>query len=686
MNPYRIAVDIGGTFVDALQFDRRTHTIVLEKAEATPGDPSLGVMAALSKLGTDLREADVFVHGTTLGLNAILERKGAVTGIISNDGFRDVFEIGRADVPPVHMYDFRYEKPPALVKRRHTAWVRGRIDARGEVLDPLDERGLIEAARTLVYTHGVRSLAVCFLHSYKNPEHERRAAAVLQDAFPDVAISISSDVTQEYREYERTSTTVLDAYIRPILETYIGQLETELRGKAFDGHFLIMRSSGGAMTARMAKVSPIFTVLSGPAGGVVGAACLAQTLGKSRLISVDFGGTSLDACLIERGMPDVIHEAALGHHPALIPIFDIRCIGAGGGSIGWVEEGLLKVGPRSAGAVPGPVAYGKGGTEPTTTDAALALGYLDPAGFLGGEMRLDAEAARRSIEQTIARPLGGTLVSTSAGMFDVVMARTVGAIREITVERGHDPREFSLLAFGGAGPLFAPLLAREMAIPETIVPHAPAAFSAWGMLMSDLAADFSRTEIGLLDETEPGALDHSFRELEIRASDVIRQQGVEQTGLVLQRALELRYLGQEHALEVSIDGTLESAAIRRSFESLHAARYGHTTSDPVQIVTLRVRGIGLVDKPALQPVAVGDGNSERALIGTRPAFCFARRQLTAFAVYRRDRLCPGDRLGGPAIVGESTSTTVLHSDQELSVDGYGHLVIRQLAAACARGE
>ena len=678
MKPYRIAVDIGGTFVDALEFNQRTQTIRLEKAPTTPDGPARGVLDALAKLGTPLEDAEIFVHGTTLGLNAIIERKGAATGILTNLGFRDIFEIGRGDVPPAHMYDFRYEKPASLVKRRHRLGVPGRIDARGHVVEALDEEALVDTARTLVEQFGIRSLAVCFLHSYKNPAHERRAAEVLRREFPGVAVSISSDVVREYREYERTSTTVLDAYIRPIFEAYVNQLDRDMREQRFDGSFLIMRSSGGAMTAETAKVCPIFTVLSGPAGGVVGAGHLARVLGKTHLVSVDFGGTSLDACLIQDGVPTVVHEASLAHYPVLVPIFDIRCIGAGGGSIGWLEEGLLRVGPRSAGAVPGPIAYGKGGVEPTITDAALVLGYLDPSAFLRGEMTIDAAAAQRGIEQTIANPLGIDARRAAAGMFDVVMARTVGAIREITVERGHDPRDFSLLAFGGAGPLFAPLLAREMGIRETIVPHAPAAFSAWGMLMSDLATDTSRTHIALLDEMDMTDLDLAFGELEQEVSEALARQGIGPGELRVERAVDLRYLGQEHALEVVVERGLSATDIRRRFDTLHKVRYGHSTDDALQTVTLRVHGVGLGRKPTVRTVAPGDGDASRAQVGNREAFCFANRRFTTFDVYRRDKLLPGDHASGPAIVDEGTSTAVFYSDQTLSVDPFGHLVITRL--------
>jgi len=623
-----------------------------------------------------LRRAELFIHGTTLGLNAILERKGAKVGIITNDGFRDVFEIGRANVPPEHMYDVRYEKPPPLVRRRYRVGVPGRVNVRGEVVRDLDEKALLEAARGLIEQQGVRSLAVVFLHSYKNPEHEQRAARLLREAFPTVAVSISTDITREYREYERTSTTVLDAYIRPIYEDYVDRLSGELQGRGFDGKFLITRSSGGAMTAESARQSPIFTVMSGPAGGIVGAAFLARTLGKDRLISVDYGGTSLDACLIEDRTPVLMHEADLEHHPALIPIFDIRSIGAGGGSIAWLEEGLLKVGPQSAGAVPGPIAYGKGGTEPTTTDAALALGYLDTKAFLNGQMELDDAASRQGIKQSIARPLGIDVIDAAAGMFDVVIANTVGAIREISVERGYDPREFTLLAFGGAGPMLAPLLAREMAIPEIIVPLAPGAFSAWGMLMSDLAAEFSRTEVQILEEIDLESLEQGFAELEKKAISQLKQQGIDDPDIGLHRSLELRYLGQEHALDVAIEKGLAKAEIRKRFEALHELRYGHTTSDLIQTVNLRVRGQGRLDKPELAELPAGAGTSDRAIVSTRRAFCFTVRGLVPFRSYRRDRLAPGDEIRGPAIVDEGTSTTVIHSRQNLTVDKYGHLIIR----------
>lgn len=670
---YRIAVDIGGTFVDAVQFDETTGDVTLAKASTTPRRPADGVMAALARLGTPLDQVDTFVHGTTLGLNAILERKGAVTGIIANEGFRDLFEIGRADVPPERMYDVRYARPAPIVKRRHRLGVPGRLDADGVEVVPLDEAAVARAADALVAA-GAQSIAVSFLHAYRNPAHERQAAAVLRARHPQIPVTIGSDVCREYREYERTATAVLDAYIRPIFEAYVDELRDALADAGFAGRFLVMRSGGGAMTAEAAKRSPIATTLSGPAGGIVGAVAVAESAGRDHLLSLDYGGTSLDASVIEHGRPLVMHEASLEDVPVLMPVFDIRCIGTGGGSIASVEEGLLQVGPRSAGAVPGPIAYGKGGTEPTTTDAALALGYLDPSRFLGGAMALDVEAARRGIADRLAAPLATDLVTAAAGIFDVLVAKTVGAIREITVERGRDPREFSLLAFGGAGPMIAPLIAREVAVADLIVPPVPAVFSAWGMLRSDLVTELAQSDIGPLDADRWPGIGERFAALEIDAGERLAEQGVAAADHLFERLVECRYRGQEHAISVPVEG--DAAAVATAFHATHRARYGHALGEPVQVVTLRLRARGRSAKPVLKVHAAATGRVDDARIATRDAYCFALRRMTAFPVYDRERLAPGHRFAGPAIVDEGTSTTVIHGDQSVEVDAHRNLVVR----------
>jgi N-methylhydantoinase A len=671
----RVAVDIGGTFVAAMELDTTNNIVRFRKASTTPDRPWEGVLNAVAALGTDLARVELFIHGTTLGLNAVLERRGEATGIITNEGLRDIFLLGRGNVPSDHMYDFQYERPPSLVQRRHTVGVRCRLDYQGNVVDVLDEQSVRRAARYLVEEQGVRSIAVCFVHSYRDPSHEQRTAEIIRKDHPDVTVSISTDIVREYREYERTSTTVLDAYIRPIFERYVGELERALTDGGFSGQFLIMRSGGGSMTARAAKVSPTHTILSGPAGGVVGGTFLGDVLQRHDLLTFDVGGTSLDTCVIEGGSAVATHEASLEHFPLLVPTYDIRTIGAGGGSIAWLERGLLKVGPQSAGASPGPVCYGRGGTAPTVTDAAVCLGYVDPDSFLSGDMRLRVDDARDALQSKIAGPLGMGLEEAAAGIFDVMLAKTVGAVRQITVERGHDPRAFSLLAFGGAGPLIAPLLAQEMGIREVIVPFAPSGFSAWGMLSADVVEDVSRTVMVVLDMVDLAVVNAQFQELETEALESLAQQGVPASRAVLERAAEIRYVGQEHTLPVTVTAESTKDEIRAAFEELHRARYGHAMDNQLQVLNVRVRGIGRTDRLELSTFPAGDGDPSQAGTGTRRAFDFGTRTSVEFRVYDRARLEPGDAFDGPALVDEGTSTTVVHSGQHVDVDPHGYLLI-----------
>jgi len=671
----RLAVDIGGTFVDAIELDTGTGEFRFEKASTTPQNPSDGVLNAIAALKTPLGQTALFTHGTTLGLNAVLERRGAEVGIITNEGFRDIFLIGRANVPDAHMYDFRYARPEPLVRRRRIAGVKGRIDYKGRVVDELDEAGVVDAARHLIDEHQVEAIAICFLFSFLDPSFERRAQELVRNAFPQIRISISSDIAREHREYERTSTTVLDAYIRPIFERYIDELEARMREQTFDGRFLIMRSGGGAMTADAAKKSPTNTVLSGPAGGIAGGAFLGEALVRKDLITFDVGGTSLDVCLIEDGRAAAAFEASLENHPLLIPIYDIRTIGAGGGSIAWLDSGLLNVGPQSAGAEPGPICYGRGGTQPTVTDACLVLGYIDPDAFLAGTMRLDVGGATRGLNTMIAEPMSVSPEAAAGGILDILMAKTVGAVRQITVERGRDPRESALLAFGGAGPLFGPMCGHEMDLKEVIIPNAPSGFSAWGMLSADVVDDFSRTHIALIAEVTPESLGVTFAEIEKEAAESLRLQDVKDGQAMLLRQLELRYLGQEHALPIDVGATIDIDAIMKSFGDQHEARYGHQMVAPVQILTIRIRAVGNTSKPTLRELPARGVGQSAPRPGTRQAYCFTTRKIVGFATYQRADLAPGDIVTGPALIDEGTSVTVMHTGQTLSVDLYGHLII-----------
>ncbi|MFC4408012.1 hydantoinase/oxoprolinase family protein [Haloarchaeobius iranensis] len=670
----RVAVDIGGTFVDAITFDRETGDLTLEKAATTPDQPSDGVLDAVEKVDADLETAEAFVHGTTLGLNAVLERDGARIGIITNEGFADVHEIGRTNLERDAMYDINYQKPEPMVPRRRRLGVPGRLNADGAVVEELDEAAVREAADVLVEEHDVEAIAICFLHSYQNGQHEQAAADVVRDAHPEVSVSVSSDITGEYREYERTSTAVLDSYIKPIFENYVDTLDDSLTGAGFDGSFFVTRSGGGTLTAESAKTAPVHTILSGPAGGLIGAANVGDTTDRENLITVDMGGTSLDAAVVEDGSPVVKYDSTLEHQPMLIPVYDIRTIGAGGGSIAWLDGDLLKVGPESAGADPGPICYDNGGTEPTVTDAALALGFLDPADFLGGEMDTAADDAIDGIEETLADPLGTSVPDASRGVFDVALANTVGAIREITVEKGLDPRDFSMVAYGGAGPMFVPLLARELDVKEVLVPQAPSVFSAWGMLMADVVYDFSQTMIAVLDDVELETLDAAFEDLETEGRETLTEEGIDEADQYLERAVEMRYFGQEHTVEVDADGVADLDELAERFEAQHETRYGHTMDDPVQVVHLRVRAVGENDKPTLDEQAPRSGDGPTPS-DTREAYCFAADEFTEFDIYERATLAPGDELTGPAVVTEPTTSLVFHGDQHATVDEYGHIII-----------
>ena len=673
----RLAVDIGGTFVDVIVYDDRTGQLMLHKNSTTPADPAAGVLRAVSEIHPDLSDVDAFVHGTTLGLNAILQRNGADVGVITNEGFRDIIEIARAAIPTAHMYNFSYAPPPPLVPRRHRAGVRGRLDAQGDEVTALDRTSVLAAGQYLVEVCGLTSIAICFLHSYANPEHERRTAEILRAAYPTVSVAVSSDLTREYREYERTSTVVMDAYIRPVLSDYIARLEEQLAEAHLTPPLHIMRSSGGAMTADVARSAPLTTVLSGPAGGVVGASFLARELALSRLLSFDVGGTSVDACVILDGEPTEVHEASIDTFPLLIPIFDIRTVGAGGGSIAWLDNGLLKVGPRSAGAVPGPVAYGQGGTEPTLTDAALVLGYLDADLFLGGQMSIDTDAARAAISETLADPLGIEGTAAAESVFRVLLARSVSALREITVERGLDPREFTLLSFGGAGGLLGAMLAREMGITTTIVPTVPAAFSAYGMLMSDLQHELATTVLQPLTANSLPQLTAHFDELMAQGAEVLERQGISQDSRRFVRSLDVRYRGQEHTLPVELGPDPSASEIIDAFHQLHRTRHGHAMDEPVEVLTLRVRALGMLGKPTLTRLPVGPA-AETGPAAKRPAFDVATGEMCDFAVYHRHELLSGQEIAGPAVIEEGTSTTLFFSDQALTVDEYGHLLITRL--------
>jgi N-methylhydantoinase A len=671
----RVAIDIGGTFVDAISFDAADGSVRTWKSPTTPDRPSRGVLAAIKGLRYPLSEVGTLVHGTTLGLNAILQRRGAAVGLITNAGFEDILEIARADVSAHAMYDFNYVPAPPIVPRRFRRGVAGRVRADGAVVTPLDEDAVLETARSLVRDGGREALAVCFLHSYANPEHERRAGELIRAALPDVPVSLSVEVAREYREYERTSTTVLDAFIRPVLSEYFGEIEAALAADGFAGRFHVMRSGGGAMTVQLAQEAPLTTVLSGPAGGIAGSAWLAEEAGLDRLLSFDVGGTSADTCVLRDGAPDHAYEARIDRLPLLLQVFDIRTIGAGGGSIAQADGGLLKVGPASAGAVPGPACYGAGGTQATVTDAAVVLGLIGGQEFLDGRMSLDAGAADEAVGR-VAAELGLSVTDTAAGIIKVAVARTVGSLREITTERGLDPRDFSLLAFGGAGPLLGPIVAREMNMASTVVPREPALFSAWGMLTTDLEYSVSHGAVVPLDgEDSMAAVRKTLAELESAATVVLRERMAEAGETTMHQQADLRYRGQEFGLSVDVLPADSAESLSERFAALHRERHGHGIPEHMEVVACRVRGVAAIAKPGLRPAeAPADGAAQNPLV-TRPAYDFASGAVVPTPVYRRAGLVPGMPLAGPVIVTEGTSTTVVPGDQQLELDHHGLLRI-----------
>lgn len=672
----RIAVDVGGTFTDVIVLDEATQTLRLEKVETIPHDPATGVLQGFHKANAKIGAINYFVHGTTLGLNALLTRRGAKVAIITTKGFRDVYELGRTSRDP--MYDLKYRKPRTLVPRSLAFEVTERCDFQGNILTPFDRREARMIAQQL-HTHGVEAVAVCFLHAYANPTHELQMEEILRQECPTLLASLSHQLSREYREYERTSTSVMDAYIKPVIRSYLARLDGALRKERFGGHFLLTRSGGGAMTVASATEQPVHTVLSGPAGGVIGSRYLSQLLGQPNLITLDMGGTSLDASLVVDGQITIEHEASLESLPFSIPTIDIKTIGAGGGSIGWIDEGgHLQIGPQSAGAVPGPACYRKGGQSATFTDAALLIGYLDPSNFLGGEIELDLESARQAVSQ-LAQQLRLPLERTGAGMLRISEAKITGALREISVERGFHPKDFALLGFGGGGGFVTASVARELGVPQAIIPPGPANFSALGMLMVDVVHDFAQTHVVELHKADGTVLKALVRSLIEKGQDTLARDGFEPPNRTFACSADLRYQGQEHTVNVVIatpEFTLEAIVrLAADFNAAHMTQYGHCMDDPVEIVTVRVSAVGILPRPELPTIVQGTGTPRAARKGTRTVYQVARDGYENYIVYDRGRLLAGDRIDGPAIIEEPSATTVLHAGDVLTVGKYGELRI-----------
>ncbi|MCL2552641.1 MAG: hydantoinase/oxoprolinase family protein [Actinomycetia bacterium] len=670
MAEVRIAIDVGGTFTDVVKLAPETGELRFEKVATTPAEPTKGVLAAFAAADAVLSEVTTFNHGSTLGLNSLLTRTGAKVAVVATAGFRDVYLLGRTDRRP--MYALTYRKPEALLKRRDTFEVVERSLFDGTVATPFDEASA-RAVAAEIAAGGYQAVAVAFLHAYANPAHEVAMREVLHEVAPGVEVTLSHELSGEYREYERTSTAVLDAYIKPIMRTYLEALTKRLDEGGFTGRFLMSRSGGGAMTAATATRQPVNLILSGPAGGVVGAASLAKVIGVPNLITIDMGGTSLDASLVLDGEP-VLHQGAeFEGLPINTTSLNIHTIGAGGGSIAWLDAaGALQVGPQSAGASPGPAAYGRGGTQPTFTDAALVLGYMGSDLPLGGSLVLDHDLAAKSL-QPVADQLGMSLTTVARGIVRISTTKIVGAVRAITVELGRDPKDFALLSFGGGGGLVAVDVARELGIPTVVVPPGQGAFSALGMLMADVQHDYARTDVLPLDSTPDAYFDEAFTAMEAEAHAALDEEGFGPEHRALHRSVDLRYSGQEHAATVPHPAENAAEGLAESFRELHERLYGHVMDDPVEIVTLRLRAVGLVDKPAW-PLHPERTTGEPPVLGRRQVFAHSDTGVP-YRLVSREALLAGDVVDGPAVVAEHTATTVLHAGDRLRVAEHGELVI-----------
>ncbi len=666
-------MDIGGTFTDVVAYDEETGVYSAGKASTTPHDLTEGVFAALSTVIDSPAEIAFTVHGTTQGLNAFLQRRGEKVMLLATEGAGDIYHIARGN--RLRLYDVHYRKPTPLVPRGDIIEIAGRLNYAGREVAILDEDAVRAAARRY-RDEGFGSIAIAFLFSYLNPEHEIRAADLLTDELGDVSITLSHRVAREWREYERTSSTVIDAYTAPIVRRYLERLESEMQAKGLTVPLHVMQSSGGIVTAASARELSLQTLLSGPVGGTMGGVALARILHRPNLIGIDMGGTSFDVSLVVDGKPDVSTETHLEGFPLLMSIVNIHTIGAGGGSLAYSEAGGLRVGPHSAGADPGPACYGRGGTKPTVTDANLVLGRVDPSTFAGGQMTLDRAAAERAVTD-LGAELGLGTIALAEGICDVINAKMAQAIRTLTVEKGIEPRDFALVAFGGAGPMHAVFLARELGIREVLVPRFPGAFSAWGMLETEIRKDFSRAYFMQLALLDHGDLAATFAELEAEAFDSLQAEGITpDTGRVI-HAIDIRYVGQEYTLIIPLAGADEpaspgfDAAIETRFHEAHQIRFGHSNpSAPIEFVVARSTALGDLGRATPTPQVSRGGDYPSTTVDV-----VFGRSTQAAKIVRRDDLLIGSTVTGPAIVTESTATTVLPPNSTLTVDPFGTLVI-----------
>ncbi len=664
-----VGVEVGGTFTDLILLNDAGAIVVTAKVLSTPDDPSVGVLNALAETGRHLDSGTPLLHGTTVATNAVLERHGPQTGLIVTGGFKDLLEIQRQDRSSI--YDLHYQKPKPLVTASNVREVPERIDVSGNIVQMLNEQCVHEAASSLVNA-GVTAIAVCLLHSYRNPIFEQRIKSIIQQTFPDIVVSISSDIVTEFREYERASTTTIDAFVKPIIDRYLGQLEQSVATFEIPSIWM-MQSNGGLLPANQIRAQPARTLFSGPAAGVIGAINTSQEAGFDDIITMDMGGTSTDVCLVNNGMPEMTTEASIDGIPIKLPMLDIVSVGAGGGSIAWIDSGeMLQVGPQSAGATPGPACYGLGGVQPTITDANVIRGLIRPGHFLGGELQLDQEAALNSFEHISSRTARRS-EQLAEDIYRVVNATMAGVVQQISTERGFDPRDFTLVAYGGAGPLHAVSVAEEIAINRILVPPHPGLLSAYGLLAGNIQRDFSRTAIQQLDSGSRDEIAKQFTDLTTTALSEVTSQALDPGSCELNTYLDMRYRGQGFELTVPVNvDDLSTDSLTSTFHTLHRERFGHATpGEPIELVTYRISIVQPHDRiPDLRVSPESrDEDVQAILINSERVPCrfIWRGSLDIDAVVE-----------GPVVVEEPTATTFVPPGWSVTVDPQTNLIIEKV--------
>lgn len=683
---YRLAVDTGGTFSDFVLLDQQSGDFRVFKVSSTPEDPGKAVLEGLENIargGVPASAVNFFVHGTTVCTNALLEEKGARAGLVITEGFRGVYEVQEQarEYGPV-LFDLFFEKPSLLIPQSRTFEVKERVGAGGEVDEPLDEAS-VEAAIEGLEREGVNSVAICLLFSFANPAHESRIAEKIKERHPEWMVTASCDLLPQIREYYRLSTTAINAFIGPRLLDYLSRLGGSLSDSGLSTpQTYVMQSNGGAATFPAATERGVTTILSGPAGGVVAGVEIGRLAQLPNVITFDMGGTSCDVSLAEGGDPQRAMRSIVDGRHIAVPSLDIHTVSAGGGTLAWVDEqGGLHVGPQSAGAAPGPVAYGRGGETPTVTDCDLVLGYLNPASFLGGGMALDVEAARRAVEEKIARPLGIDVYRAAEGVVQIVNVKMGEAVKAISTQRGYDLRDFALVPFGGAGPVHGSQIALDLGIGTVVVPLSPGVASALGLLMCPVRHDYVVSRLRLLSECTPEEVEGSFAPLEERATAELAAEGFGPGKRYLEYLIDLRYAGQGYEISIPVPGsrfaTEELASLRNHFDQVHEQRYGHAApTQPVEVVSYRVTGIGEVQPAELATVPPMRDGVDSSLIEEREVF-FSGSGACRCPIYDRSRLGAGVTLDGPAVIEQYDSTVVVHPEQSLRVDDYGNLILER---------